>query len=381
MVDFSLSEEQQIFKDSVERFVRDAYPFDKRQKIVGTEDGYLAEHWATFGELGWLGLPFLEDYGGLGGSPVEVMLLMEQLGRGLVMTPYLATVVLGGNLVLFGGTEAQKKLMLPQVAEGQLKLAFAFAEPQARYDLANVATTATKDGDGYVIEGQKSVVFYAGAADKVIVAARTAGGQTEVDGIGLFVVDAGAAGLGRRDFTTQDGGRASELNFDKVAVGGGAVLGAPDGALPVIERVVDHGIAAVCAEATGAMWSIYEQTLKYHKTREQFGQPIGKFQALQHRMVDVFMKCQLAQSMAYEATLHLDHPDPEIRQRAASAAKAKIAKYGRDVGQEGVQLHGGIGMTWDLVIGHYFKRLTMINASFGDGRHHLARYRALSQAA
>ena len=375
MVDFALSEEQQIFKDSVARFVADEYGFAERQKIVATDAGFLDRHWATFAELGWLALPFAEDYGGLGGSPVETMVLMEQLGRGLVMSPYLASVVLGGNLVAFAGSEDQKAAILPGIAEGKLKLAFAYAEPQARYALADIATTAKPDGDGFVLSGAKSVVFYGAAADRLVVSARTAGGRREADGVSLFVVDAGAAGLTVRGFRTQDGGRAAEVHFEGVAVGAEAALGPIDGAYPVIERTLDHAIAAVCAEATGAMWSIYEQTLEYHKTRQQFGQLLGKFQALQHRMVDVYMKCELASSMAYEATLHLDDPDPAVRRRAASAAKYEIAKYGRDVGQEGVQLHGGIGMTMDVPIGHYFKRLSLINASFGDGPHHLARYR------
>ena len=377
-MDFSLTNEQKIFQESVTRFVASEHDFMARRKILKAEAGYLPEHWATFAELGWLAAPLPEEHGGLGGSPVETMVVMEQFGRGLVVGPYLGTVVLGGTLLNAGGSDAQKAELLPAVAEGSLRLAFAYVEPQARYDLHDVTTTARKDGDGYRIDGHKGVVLYAATADKIIVPARTAGGQRDEDGITLFLVDADAVGLHARHYATQDGGRASEFTFDGVRVGADAVIGAPDGALPIIEEAIDHGIAAVCAEASGIMWAIYEQTLEYHKTREQFGQTLGKFQALQHRLVDVYMKCELSQSMAGAAAVGVTESDPTERKRAASAAKFEIAKYGRDVGQEGVQLHGGIGMTDELIIGHYFKRLTTINSTFGDGAHHLARYRALS---
>ena len=377
-MDFSLSEEQNIFRDSVARLVADEYEFVKRQALVAEEPGFSQKHWSQFAELGWLAAGFPEGYGGLGGTPVETMLMAEQFGRGLVMNPFLATVVLAGNAVLFGGSEEQKKRIIPEIAEGRLKLAFAFAEPQSRYDLHDVATRARKDGDGYLLDGRKSVVFYAAAADQLIVAARTDGESRDADGITLFLVDPAAPGLEARHYPTQDGGRASELRLNKVRVDAADVIGTPGEALPIIERVVDHACAVVCAEASGAMWAIYEQTLQYHKTREQFGQLLGSFQALQHRMVDVYMKCELAQSMVYETTLHLESPDASERSRTASSAKHEVGRYARDVGQEGVQLHGGIGMTWELPIGHYLKRITMINSSFGDPRHHLKRYQALS---
>ena len=377
-MDFSLSEEQTIFRDSVARLVAEEYEFIKRQALVAEEPGYSEAHWSQFAELGWLSAPFPEGYGGLGGTPVETMIIMEQFGRGLVMNPYIATVVLGGHAVLFGGSEEQKQSIIPEVAEGRMKLAFGFAEPQSRYDLHDVDTRARPDGDGYLLDGRKSVVFYAAAADKLIVSARTDGESRDVAGITLFLVEPGAKGLEMRHYPTQDGGRASELRLSKVRVEASDVLGSPGEGLAVIERVVDHGIAAVCAEASGAMWTIYEQTLTYHKTREQFGQTLGSFQALQHRMVDVYMKCELAQSMVYETTLHLDSPDGAVRSRTASSAKHEVGRYARDVGQEGVQLHGGIGMTWELPIGHYLKRITMINSSFGDPRFHLKRYQRLS---
>ncbi len=380
-MDFSLSEEQTIFRDSVARFVAEEYPFDRRQTLAAKEPGYSETHWERFAELGWLAATLPEDYGGLGGTAVEGMLLAEHFGRGLVMNPYLATVVLGANAILHGGSEEQKRRLLPPVAEGRAKLAFAYAEPQSRYDLHDVATTARAENGGYRIDGQKGVVFYAASADRIVVSARTSGESREPDGISLFLVDANAEGLEARHYSTQDGGRASELRFDGVRVEADARLGEPgtEGrALPVIERVIDHAIAAVCAEAVGAMWAVYEQTLAYLKTREQFGRTLGSFQALQHRMVDVYMKCELAQSMVHEATLHLDAPDAATRGRAAAAAKYEVGRNARDVGQEGVQLHGGIGMTFDLPIGHYLKRITTINASFGDPRHHLRRYQQLS---
>ena len=373
-MDITLSEEQSLFRDSVERFVTEEYAFDQRQKIVIQASGFLDEHWRSFAELGWLAAPFPEDYGGLGGSPWETMVLMEQFGRGLVASPYLASVVLGGQLVLCAGSEDQKQAILPAVGGGELRLALAYAEPQSRYDLADVATTAKPAGDGYLIEGAKSVVFYGAAADKLLVTARSSGEQRDEAGISIFLVDAEAPGIEASHYRTQDGGRASDVRFAGLEVGPEALVGELGKGYPALERTVDYAIAAVCAEASGAMWAIYEQTLAYLKTRQQFGQTLGSFQALQHRMVDVFMKCQLAQSMVYEATDSLQQPEAAARRRAASAAKYEIGRYGREVGQEGIQLHGGMGMMTELPIGHYFKRLTAINTSFGDASHHLSRY-------
>ena len=267
-MDFTLSEEQSIFRDSVARFVAEEYAFDRRQALVGEEPGFSEAHWERFAELGWLAATLPEDYGGLGGTPVEAMLLAEQFGRGLIMSPYLATVVLGANAILHGGSEKQKHALLPEVAEGRLKLAFAFAEPQSRYELNDVATTARAEKGGYRIDGHKGVVFYAASADRIVVSARSAGETRDSDGISLFLVDAKAEGLTARHYPTQDGGRASELRFDGVRVGAEDRLGEPGtegSALPVVERVIDHAIASVCAEAVGEMWTIYEQTLAYLK--------------------------------------------------------------------------------------------------------------------
>lgn len=376
-MDFTLSEEQEIFRESIARFLADEYAFDKRQKIVAADPGFKEEHWRTFAELGWLAAPLPEAYGGLDGTAVETMVVMEQFGRGLLTTPYFATVVLGASLIMKGGSEAQKKALLPPVGEGSLKLAFGHSESGSRFELNDVATTAKKDGDVYRLHGQKSVVLYAAAADKIIVSARTGGDRRDPDGISLFLLDKDAPGLTMTHYQTQDGGRASELLLEDVALPAENLLGIEDAALPLIEEVSDIGIAALAAEASGIMWTVYEQTLAYMKTREQFGHSLGSFQALQHRMVDVFMACQLAQSLVYEATLTLDM-DPASRAKAASAAKYRLGLHARDVGQEGVQIHGGIGMTMDLPIGHYLKRITAINATLGDPAYHLKRFSRLA---
>ncbi len=375
-MDFDLSEEQQLLKDSVDRFVREEYPLDKRQKLAASEDGFSRANWKTMSELGWLGATLPEEYGGIGGGPVEAMVLMEGVGRGLVVEPYFATAVLGGNLVLRAGNADRKQDILPKLAEGELMLAFAYAERQARYDLFDVETTAVRDGDGYVLNGAKGVVCHAASADWIIVSARTAGASRDRDGITLFLVENNAPGLARRDYPTVDGLRASELAFDGVRVGADAVLGEVDNGLALIEGVAEQAIAALAAEAVGCMDVLLESTNEYLKTRQQFGQPIGKFQVIQHRMADMFIAYEEARSMCYVATMRLADPDPELRAKTASAAKVQIGKSARFVGQQSVQLHGGMGMTDELNIGHYFKRLTMIDTMFGDQNHHLKRYAA-----
>jgi len=376
-MDFSLSEEQSIFRDSVDRVLAASHPFERRRRVVESELGFDEADWQGFAEQGWLALPFAEDYGGLGAGVVETMLLMEQLGRHLVASPYLASVVLGGGLLAAAGSEAQKSELLPRLCEGALKLAFAFAEPAGRYDLADLATSARRDGAGFILDGLKSVVLYGAVADQLVVSARTAGGPRERDGVTLFLVNPAASGVDLGGYATHDGGRAAEVRFETVALGPEAVLGRVDDGLPAIEQVADQAIAALCAEAVGAMWAVYERTLDYAKTRKQFGQTLGSFQAIQHRLVDLYMKCQLAQSLVYEATAALQ-AEPRRRAAAASAAKFQVGSFAREVGQEGIQLHGGIGMTMELPIGHYLKRITAINATLGDPRHHLRRYAHLN---
>ena len=376
-MDFEYSEDQVLLKESVDRFVQNDYGFERRRKLVETDEGFAAENWAKFAELGWLGMPFPEEFGGFGGTPVETMIVMEAFGSGIVVEPYIPTVVLGGGAVLFGGSEEQKKAILPAVAEGKTKLALAFAERQSRYNLADVETRARRDGGGYVINGAKGVVLGAPSADKFIVVARTDGDSRDARGITLFLVDKGASGVRVRGYPTADGGRAGELYLENVRVGADAVLGPVGGGLPILEKVIDYGIAAISAEAVGAMKALNDLTLNYIKTREQFGQPIGKFQVLQHRMVDMFIAHEEAKSMAMMAAMRVGEDDERERKRAMSAAKVQIGKSGRYVGQQGIQLHGGIGMTEEYAAGHYFKRLTMIERTFGDTDYHLERFAAL----
>lgn len=375
-MDFSYSTEQTLLKDSVERFLRDAYAFETRRELVASDEGFSRDNWALFAELGWLGMALPEEFGGSDGSAVETMIIMEVIGRGLMLEPYLASVVLGAGLVSREASPAQRREILPALIQGKLLLAFAYAEPQSRFALNDVEVSAARDGEGYLIRGRKSVVFHAAAADKVVVSARTGGSPRDADGISLFIVENGCAGLARRDYRTVDGLRASELEFDAVRVGAEALIGTPDAALPLIERAVDHGIAAVCAEAVGAMAVLLEATNEFLKTRRQFGRPIGDFQVLQHRAVDMFMAAEQARSMALMATLKLDEEEA-ARKKALSAAKVQIGKAGRFVGQQAVQLHGGMGMTDELSVGHYFKRLTMIDTLFGNVDHHLERFASL----
>ena len=377
-MDFSLTEEQQMLKDSVERFVRENYAFEDRRKLTATADGFSEDNWKQMAELGWLGVAIPEEYGGIGGGATETMVIMEGFGRGLVLEPYFATIVLGANLIIQAGTSVQKEFLLPQVTEGQLKLSFAYAERQARFDLNDVETQAKKVTDGYTINGAKGVVFGAAAADKLIVAARTSGDTRDPDGITLFLVDSNANGISRRDYTTNDALAASEITFHDVQVGADSILGIEGGGYMVIERVTEYAIAALCAEAVGCMDVLKDETNEYIKTRKQFGQPIGKFQVLQHRMVDILINCEEARSMAYVATAMMDSDDADERARSVAAAKVQIGKSGRFVGQNSIQMHGGMGMTDELKIGHYFKRLTMIDLTFGDQDHHTKRFAAMT---
>ena len=376
-MDFNLSEEQQLLKDSVDRFVLDDYDFEKRRKTSNSDDGFSRDNWKTFAELGWLAVGLPEEYGGFGG-PVETMIVMEAIGRGLVTEPYLPTVILGAGLVAEAGTDAQKEAILGAVAEGSCMLAFGYAEPTSRFNLADVSTTAEKKGDGYVLNGHKSVVYGAAAADRIIVSARTSGGVRDNDGISLFIVDNNCKGLTRRDYPTADGLRASEVEMDNVEVGADALLGTEGAALPVIEKVVDQGIAALCAEAVGCMEMLKDETNEYLKTRKQFGVPIGKFQVLQHRMVDCFIELEQSRSMTYMVTLKLDEDEKE-RRKAASSAKAQIGKGGVFIGAQSVQMHGGMGMTDELKISHYYKRLMQIDTMFGNRDWHLKQFAALTQ--
>ncbi len=377
-MDFSLTEEQQLLKDSVDRFVRENYEFETRRKTAATSEGFTDENWKQMAELGWLAVALPEEFGGIGGGATETMVIMEGFGRGLVLEPFFATVVLGANLIQQAGNDVQKEDLLPKLAEGNLKLCFAYAERQARFDLNDIETKAEKSGAGYTINGAKGVVFGAAAADKIIVAARTSGDTRDTNGITLFIVDSDATGVSRRDYVTNDALRASEIAFENVFVDASAVLGVADNGYSVIERVAEFAVAALCAEAVGCMDVLKEETNEYIKTREQFGQPIGKFQVLQHRMVDILINCEEARSMAYVATAMMDSDDAEERARSVAAAKAQIGKSARFVGQNSIQMHGGMGMTDEMKVGHYFKRLTMIDLTFGDQDYHTKRFAAMT---
>lgn len=374
-MDFSFSEEQILLRNSVQRFIQDKYAFETRKKIVASPEGWSRENWRGFAELGLLGIPFTEEYGGMGGGAVEVMIIMEEFGKGLVVEPYLQTVVLCGGLISRLGSEAQKRALLPKIAAGDLVFAMAYAEPQGRFNLADITCRAEKSGDGYVITGNKAVVMAAPWADKLLVTARTAHGQRDRDGVSLFIVDRNAKGLESRDYPTLDGGRASEISFDNVKIQKDALLGQEGQALAAIEEAADRAIAALSAEAVGCMRVLTNATVEYCKTRKQFGQPIGNFQVLQHRMADMFIECEQSLSITYMVNLKLEEGVRE-RAKAASAAKVQTGKSGRFVGQQAVQLHGGMGMTDELNIGHYFKRLTMIDAQFGNVDFHLKRFAA-----
>ena len=376
-MDFDLSEEQRLLKDSVDRMVADKYDFEKRKTYLKNEHGFSREVWGQFAELGLLALPFAEADGGFGGGAVETMIVMESLGRALAVEPYLATVVLSGGVLRHAATEAQRAEFVPQIAGGEKIFALAHHERAARYNLACVSTKATKDGDGYVLDGEKSLVLNGDAADWLVVSARVSGGTRDADGIGLFIVDARAPGVTRRGYWNQDATRSAEISFSKVKVDAAHVLGEPGKGLPVIERVIDEAIAALCAEAVGGMSVAHADTVDYLKTRKQFGVTIGSFQSLQHRAVEMFVFLEQARSITFFATMMASEADAKERARAMAAAKVQIGKSLRFVGQQSIQLHGGIGMTYEYRVGHYFKRGTMVDSLFGDVDHHLARLSAM----
>ncbi|MEP3247585.1 MAG: acyl-CoA dehydrogenase family protein [Sneathiella sp.] len=377
-MDFELSEEQSLLKDSVDRFVQDNYAPEVRLKLAETDLGFSRDHWKTMAELGWLGMPFSEEVGGFGGSAVDTMIMMESMGNGLVLEPFFSTVILGGGLVAEAGNAEQIEAIIPSVIEGNTMLAFAYAEKQSRYNLNDVETTGTKSGDGYVLNGHKAVVYHGATADKIIVSARTSGNARDEDGISLFIVEKDAVGVDIQGYRTVDGQRAADVILNNVSVGSDALLGAAGKAYPAIEKVVDKAIGALCAEAVGAMASANEITNEYLKTRKQFGTPIGKFQVLQHRMVDMYMEAEQSKSMSDMVAMKLDLGYDADTKKAVSATKAQIGKAAKFIGQQSIQLHGGMGMTDEYSIGHYFKRLSTLEMLFGNTDHHLSRYSSLS---
>lgn len=378
-MDFNFTEEQTMIRDSLSRLLREQYDFDTRSEVIAGEAGWRPEMWATFAELGLNMAPFNEEDGGLGGGPIDAMVVMEEFGKGLVVEPYLPSVVCAGTALAKGGSAAQKEEFLAGIMSGEAIFAYAWAEPRGRYNPAHLETTAKSEGGDYVLNGQKAVVIGAPWATHLIVTARTGGGATDSEGVSMFIVAKDAEGVSTRDYPTVDGRRASEVYFENVKVPADHRIGEDGGALDLIELVNDHAIAALCAEACGAIGVAHAQTVEYAKQRKQFGTPIGKFQVLQHRMVDMFMEHEQSISMTYMATLKLDEPKAE-RQKAASAAKVRIGQASRFVGQEAVQIHGGMGVTDELAVGHYFKRLTMITNEFGGVDHHMRRFTDLTQA-
>lgn len=373
-MDFDLSSEQSQLKDSVDRLIDAIYgSLEARQTLAKQPLGFGEANWRRFAELGLTGIPFSEEEGGFGGGPVETMVVMEALGRGLALEPYLATVVLGGSAVRLGGSKAQKEQIIPGVVEGSLRLALAFTEKQSRYDLFDVGTSARKVDGGYLLEGAKSVVISGDGAQHLIVSARSSGNRRGREGISLFLVPADAAGVRIHGYSTQDGGRAAEIALSGVKLGAEALLGAEGKGLPILEHVAEYAIAALAAESVGIMEALHGLTVDYLKTRQQFGAPIGQFQVLQHRAVDMLIALEQARSMACYAAMMVEHADAAERAVALSAVKVQINRSCRIVGQEAVQLHGGIGMTMEYLGAHYFKRLTTIESLFGDTPHHLRR--------
>jgi len=378
-MDFSFTEEQSMLRDTVASYLADNYSIDQRRAALAKEPHWSPKVWKAFAEeLGILGAPFPEELGGLGGGHVENMIVMEEFGKALVVEPYLGTVVIAGGFLKHSGHAGAAEL-IGQIIAGEAIFAFAYAEPQGRYNLADLKTTAKKDGAGYVLNGHKAVVIGAPYATHLIVTARTGGGQRDQDGVSVFIVPKDAAGVTTRDYPTVDGFRASEVTLENVKVDAAALVGPEGKAMPLIETVLDEAIAAVCAEACGVLRKLHEGTLEYTKQRKQFGQPISAFQVLQHRMVDMFIQVEQSISMTYMATIKL--ADAGDSAKAAAAAKVQIGKACKFVGQNAIQLHGGMGMTDELNVGHYFKRLLAINIQFGDAAYHLTNFARMEEAA
>jgi alkylation response protein AidB-like acyl-CoA dehydrogenase len=373
-VDFRYTEEQLALQDTLRRWIARDYGFEHRRTLAGSPLGYSAEGWASYADLGLLALPFPEEFGGLGGDAVDVMAVMEQVGEGLLLEPYLSTVVLCGGLLRDAASKSLAGLLLPQIAAGKLQIALAAYEAAGRYDLAHVACTAQKAGNVWRLRGRKAVVLDAPSANYLLVSARSSGSITDASGVSLFLVKRDVPGLSVVAYPTQSGSRAGDVQLDDVTVDEDAVIGAPGEALGVLERAVDRARAALCAEALGIVTALNQATLSYLKSRKQFGVPIGTFQALQHRMADMYIAGEQIRSMAIVAAVNADTEDPVARQRAISGAKAYVGQASRFVGQQAVQLHGAMGIVDEHIVSHYFKRLTSIDLTFGDADYHLARY-------
>ena len=375
-MDFTFNEEQSLIQDQVDQFVQKEYDWETRQSLSNSELGFGEDNWKKFAELGWLGISVSEDSGGFGGSAIESMLIMEAFGKGLVVEPFLETVIMAGGLIDDHGSDQQKSSFLEPTIAGEMHLALAYAEPQSRFNLSDVVTEAKADGDNFIINGYKSVVMNGPSADQIIVSARTSGTQLDENGISLFIIDANASGLDKTNYKTVDGRRASDLTFENVSVSKENLIGDQDKGFEILDSAIDKAILAISAEAVGAMEVLYKTTVEYTKTREQFGTAIGKFQVLQHRMVDMFMEYEQCKSLLYMATMKHEEKAEDAK-KAISGLKYQVGKAGKFIGQQAVQLHGGMGVTDELNVGHYFKRLTTVGTIFGNTDYHLKKYTSL----
>ena len=370
-MNFDLSEEQQLLKDSVERFVSDNYDLDTRQTLSKNDAGFSDTYWQTMAELGWLGVTVPEAHGGFGGNQADTMVLMEAFGQGLVLEPFFASAILGTRAIVSGGSAGLQSKLLPDMVSGSCQLGLAYAEEQSRFDLEDVITRATAQDSGFVISGHKSMVQHGGSADQLVVSTRTSGGQRDENGITLFLVDTKAEGVTVESFPTVDGQQASEVTFENVYVSADNMLGELDQGFTLLQDIAIDGILALAAEAVGAMEILYKDTVAYTQEREQFDHSLADFQVLQHRMVDMFMEYEQCKSMLYRATLEVVQNGRDAM-RTVHALKYMVGKVGTFIGENAVQLHGGMGVTEELRIGHYFKRLLVIDAQFGNSDHHLS---------
>ena len=378
-MDFNFTEEQTLLENMVTSFVRDNYPWEAREAIVKTEEGWKPENWSQFAELGLLGVPFAEEFGGLGGSVVDTMIVMEQFGKGLVVEPYMPSVVLAGGLISSLGSKEQVESIIPNIISGDVRYAFAHSEPQSRFDLFDVKTSAAVSGDDFILNGFKSVVFGGPIATHLIISARTSGDQRDTNGITLFLVDKKSEGLTLQNYPTIDEYRASEVVIENLKVSKDMVLGEVDNAYNAIDENIDRSTIAVCAEAVGILEVLKDATIDYCKNRKQFGQAIGKNQSIQHRLVDMMIEYEQSKSILYMAcTSNLS--DPTSRKKAVSAAKARIGKAIKYVGENAIQLHGGMGMVDEYLVSHYFKRATMLGVLFGNEDYHMKRFSEITQA-
>lgn len=379
-MNFDFTEEQGMLRDSVARYVQDSYDFDTRRKIAASEEAMSRANWQTFAELGWLSVPFAEEHGGFGGSPVDTMVMMEEFGKGLVLEPYLATVLLFGGLLQRGGTVEQQAELIPRIIEGSCLGAFAYLERQGRYELTDIKTTAKAQGDSYVLNGEKVVVFNGASADQLIVSARTRGAQSDSDGITLLLVPADAAGIERSSYRLMDGQLVANIVFTDVTVPVADVVGEEHSGLELMHAVITAANVALAAEALGIMGQLNAKTLEYTKTRKQFGVAIGSFQALQHRMVDTFMAYEQTKSLLYRTVCELDGGGDDVA-ACVHALKVLVDRNAKKIFGEAIQLHGGMGLTDEMDIGHYAKRLMMINTTFGNGDYHQAKFNQLRYSA